>query len=212
MPFGLSDWDDAIQKIIEASTTRKLSIIVEKSMPFNLRDWIEDIIRYRNPQGLKFSVLSNPDFISQGTAVRELKDPKRVVIAKNHGHGEDVLRLQQLYPQYVPVERILIADDHKTVEMGKLWSSVYPAMTHTFGNVMPSICGSIGADSNDVRRNIGCADSESYMGASIGFGGPVIQDISYLKSVLHRDGLKLESDMLNQIIKLKEDKEKRRGL
>nr|XP_011459983.1 PREDICTED: UDP-glucose 6-dehydrogenase 4-like [Fragaria vesca subsp. vesca] len=217
--LDLTDWEFAIQKIIGASTTRK--IIVEKSMPFIPRNWTEEIIRYQNPLGLKFSVFSNPDFILQGTAVRDLRDPKRVVIARNHGHEEDVLRLKQLYSGYVPVKRIQIVDDHKTAALGKLWSSVYPAMMHTFGNVIPSICDSIGADSNDVERVIGCANSENYMDASIGFGGPVIQDISYLKSVLllHCNdcirpdrligGLKMESDLLNQIIKLNEEKKKR---
>lgn len=205
--LDLSDWDDGIQKIIEASTTGK--IIVEKSMPFNLHNWTEEIILHQNPRGLRFSVFSNPDFISQETAVQDLRDPKRVVIARNHGHGDDLLRLHQLYSRYVPVERILVVDDHKSGELGKIWISGYLAMMHTFRNVIPSICDALGADSNEVQRIVGCPDSANYMDASIGFGGPVIQDISYLKFVLHRSGFKLEAELINQIIKLNEDKKEK---
>lgn len=153
-------------------------IIVEKStIPVKTADAIKAIVT-ANSKGLKFEILSNPEFLAEGTAVADLLNPDRVLIGgeRNGGGDRAVQTLADVYARWVPRDRIITTNLWSS-ELSKLVANAFLAQRISSINSISALCEATGADVDEVARAIG-KDSRigpKFLKASVGYGGSCFQ-------------------------------------
>ena len=162
-------------------------IIVEKStIPVKTADTITSILA-SNTRGLKFQVLSNPEFLAEGTAVKDLMNPDRVLIGGERTPDGDkaVESLAGVYARWIPRDRIITTNLWSS-ELSKLVANAFLAQRISSINSISALCEATGADVDEVANAIG-KDSRigsKFLKASVGFGGSCFQkdilNLSYL--------------------------------
>jgi len=197
--------------IAEVSTTSK--IIVEKStIPVKTAEAIKEILA-SNTRGIKFSVLSNPEFLAEGTAVADLLNPDRVLIGgERTPEGEAAMKtLADIYATWVPRERIILTNLWSS-ELSKLVANAFLAQRISSINSISALCEATGADVDEVANAIG-KDSRigpKFLKASVGFGGSCFQkDILNLVYLCEHFGLPEVAAYWELVIKMN-DYQKRR--
>jgi UDPglucose 6-dehydrogenase len=147
-------------------------IVVNKStMPVGTGDWMTPALeRVRNGSGTGFRVVSNPEFLREGSAVDDFRHPDRVVLG---GADPDALeRVASLYRDLQP-EPTIIKTDINSSEMIKYASNAFLATKISFINEIASICERLGADVKEVARGMGLDRriSPEFLDAGVGYGG-----------------------------------------
>ncbi len=183
--------ESVARTIAEVATTPK--IIVEKStIPVKTAETIQQIIQ-ANGHGCTCQVLSNPEFLAEGTAVADLLNPDRVLIGGERTPEGDaaVETLVSVYARWVPRERIITTNLWSS-ELSKLVANAFLAQRISSINSISALCEATGADVDEVARAIG-KDSRigpKFLKASVGFGGSCFQkDILNLVYLCQRFGL-----------------------
>jgi len=183
--------ESVARTIAEVATGSK--IIVEKStIPVKTAETIKDILA-ANSRGCKFEVLSNPEFLAEGTAVADLLSPDRVLIGgERTPAGEAAMKtLADLYARWVPRDRIILTNLWSS-ELSKLVANAFLAQRISSINAISALCEATGADVDEVAGAIG-RDSRigpKFLKASVGFGGSCFQkDILNLVYLCEHFGL-----------------------
>jgi len=183
--------ESVARTIADVATTSK--IIVEKStIPVKTAEAIKAILA-ANTRGLKFSVLSNPEFLAEGTAVADLINPDRVLIGgEQTPDGQVALKtLVDVYAHWVPRDRIITTNLWSS-ELSKLVANAFLAQRISSINSISALCEATGADVDEVANAIG-KDSRigpKFLKASVGFGGSCFQkDILNLVYLCEHFGL-----------------------
>ena len=196
--------ESVARTIAEVATTPK--IIVEKStIPVKTAETIKDILA-ANTRGVKFEVLSNPEFLAEGTAVSDLLQPDRVLIGgERTPGGETAIRtLVEVYARWVPRERI-ITTNLWSAELSKLVANAFLAQRISSINSISALCEATGADVDEVANAIG-KDSRigpKFLKSSVGFGGSCFQkDILSLVYLCDRFGLPEVSAYWESVVKM----------
>lgn len=195
------------RQIARVSTSDK--IIVEKStLPVRTASTLKDILTHTG-NGVKFQILSNPEFLAEGTAVEDLFAPDRVLIGGDDQEAIDAL--VSVYAQWVPKDRILTTNLWSS-ELSKLTANAFLAQRVSSINALSEICEVTEADVSEVSRAIG-TDSRigaKFLKASVGFGGSCFQkDILNLVYIARSYGLQEVADYWEQVI-IMNDHQKRR--
>jgi len=145
-------------------------IIVNKStVPVGTGDWVAEIILERkNRQTPKFTVVSNPEFLREGSAVNDFMKPDRVVLG-----SMDREAAQKVADLYEALRAPIMITDLRTAEMIKYASNAFLATRISFINEMANICESLGADVREVARGMGMDKriGPSFLDAGLGWGG-----------------------------------------
>jgi UDPglucose 6-dehydrogenase len=144
-------------------------IIVNKStVPVGTGDWVADIIRRNQPQPIPFSVVSNPEFLREGSAIQDFLNPDRVVLGSLDREAAD--RVAQLH---LPLRAPIVVTDLRTAEMIKYASNAFLAARISFINEIASICEKLGADVKEVAIGMGYDRriGRAFLDAGIGWGG-----------------------------------------
>ncbi len=168
--------ESVARTIAEVATTPK--IIVEKStIPVKTAETIQQILA-ANAHGVKFQVLSNPEFLAEGTAIVDLFNPDRVLIGgERTPEGEAAMAtLVGVYARWVPRERIITTNLWSS-ELSKLVANAFLAQRISSINSISALCEATGADVDEVANAIG-KDSRigpKFLKASVGFGGSCFQ-------------------------------------
>jgi len=168
--------ESVARTIAEVADTDK--IIVEKStIPVKTAETIKDLLS-ANTKGCRFQVLSNPEFLAEGTAVADLFEPDRVLIGgERTPEGEAAIKtLASVYARWVPDDRI-IRTNLWSSELSKLVANAFLAQRISSINSISALCEATGADVDEVARAIG-RDSRigpKFLKASVGFGGSCFQ-------------------------------------
>jgi UDPglucose 6-dehydrogenase len=168
--------ESVARTIAEVATTPK--IIVEKStIPVKTAETIQQILQ-ANGRGAKCQVLSNPEFLAEGTAIVDLFNPDRVLIGgERTPEGEKAIEtLAGVYGRWVPQERI-IRTNLWSSELSKLVANAFLAQRISSINSISALCEATGADVDEVANAIG-KDSRigpKFLKASVGFGGSCFQ-------------------------------------
>ncbi|CAM2831209.1 UDP-glucose 6-dehydrogenase [Rariglobus hedericola] len=203
--------ESVARTIAEVSTTPK--IIVEKStIPVKTAETIQQILA-ANTSGAKFQVLSNPEFLAEGTAVPDLFNPDRVLIGGERTPEGDaaVETLVSVYARWVPRERIITTNLWSS-ELSKLVANAFLAQRISSINAISALCEATGADVDEVANAIG-KDSRigpKFLKASVGFGGSCFQkDILNLVYLCESFGLPEVAAYWNQVVSMN-DYQKRR--
>ncbi len=188
-------------------------IIVEKStIPVKTSETIKDIFA-ANGVGGNFQVLSNPEFLAEGTAVADLFSPDRVLIGgERTPEGEKAVEtLASVYARWVPRDRI-ITTNLWSAELSKLVANAFLAQRISSINSISALCEATGADVDEVSRAIG-RDSRvgpKFLKASVGFGGSCFQkDILNLVYLCEKFGLGDVAAYWESVVKMN-DWQKRR--
>ena len=153
-------------------------IIVEKStIPVKTAEAILTILRSNSTHG-DFQVLSNPEFLAEGTAIADLQQPDRILIGGERTPAVEVAlkKLVDVYARWVPRERILTTNLWSS-ELSKLVANAFLAQRISSTNSISALCEATGADIDEVANAIG-QDSRigsKFLKASVGFGGSCFQ-------------------------------------
>lgn len=188
-------------------------IVVEKStLPVRTAQAIKSIL-HNTGNGVKYQILSNPEFLAEGTAVQDLMAPDRVLIGGEQTEEglEAIQALVDIYATWVPIENILTTNLWSS-ELSKLTANAFLAQRVSSINAMSELCEVTGADVNEVANAIG-KDSRigpKFLKASVGFGGSCFQkDILNLVYIAKSYGLNEVADYWEQVI-IMNDYQKRR--
>ena len=183
-------------------------IIVEKStIPVKTAETIKDILA-ANGRGIRFQVLSNPEFLSEGTAVADLLDPDRVLIGgeRTPEGAAAMAALADIYARWVPRERIITTNLWSS-ELSKLVANAFLAQRISSINSISALCEATGADVDEVANAIG-RDSRigpKFLKASVGFGGSCFQkDILNLVYLCEHFGLPEVASFWEGVVRMNE--------
>lgn len=196
-----------------AKVAKQNKIVVEKStLPVRTAEAIKSILD-NTGNGVQFQILSNPEFLAEGTAVTDLLNPDRILIGGDTTpEGESAINaLVDVYANWVERDKILTTNVWSS-ELSKLTANAFLAQRISSINAMSELCEKTGADVSEVARAIGM-DSRigpKFLKASVGFGGSCFQkDILNLVYIAKSYGLNEVADYWEQVI-IMNDYQKRR--
>jgi len=213
--YGLGKGMAADLKYIElcarqiANVAKTDKIVVEKStLPVRTAEAIKNILE-NTGNGVRFQILSNPEFLAEGTAVQDLLSPDRVLIGGDSTieGNEAIQSLKEIYANWVPEDRNVWSS-----ELSKLTANAFLAQRVSSINAMSELCEKTGADVNEVARAIGMDSriGSKFLKSSVGFGGSCFQkDILNLVYIAKSYGLNEVADYWEQVI-IMNDHQKRR--
>ncbi|GIZ07419.1 UDP-glucose 6-dehydrogenase [Flavobacterium sp. UMI-01] len=196
-----------------ARVAKDNKIVVEKStLPVRTAEAIKSILD-NTGNGVQFQILSNPEFLAEGTAVTDLLYPDRILIGGDTTpEGQEAIQsLVDVYANWVDKDKILTTNVWSS-ELSKLTANAFLAQRISSINAMSELCEKTGADVNEVAKAIGM-DSRigpKFLKASVGFGGSCFQkDILNLVYIAKTYGLNEVADYWEQVI-IMNDHQKRR--
>ena len=196
--------ESAARMIADVSTGPK--IIVEKStIPVRTADTLLTILRSNSKNG-KFEVLSNPEFLAEGTAVADLENPDRILVGgeRTPAGEQAVAALVDIYARWVPREKIITTNLWSS-ELSKLVANAFLAQRISSINSISALCEATGADVDEVANAIG-KDSRigpKFLKASVGFGGSCFQkDILNLVYLCEHFGLPEVAAYWESVVKM----------
>jgi len=201
-------------------------VIVEKStVPVYTSEWIRKIILRNGINTETFDVASNPEFLREGTAVKDFLFPDRIVIGCDTERAAGVL--QEIYapladgsyyeradsiprPDRATIPAPIIITSTKSAELIKHASNAFLAMKISFINAVASVCESVGADVNQVVHGVG-TDSrigQRFLNPGIGYGGSCFpKDVMAFRSVARDSGYDFR--LLDEVMRINEDQRQR---
>lgn len=199
------------RQIARVATTDK--IVVEKStLPVRTAEALKSIL-HNTGNGVQFQILSNPEFLAEGTAVEDLMDPDRVLIGGDTTpEGEKAIQaLADIYAHWVKRERILTTNVWSS-ELSKLTANAFLAQRVSSINAISELCEKTEANVEEVARAIGM-DSRigpKFLKASVGFGGSCFQkDILNLVYIAKSYGLTEVADYWEQVVIMNDHQKQR---
>ena len=213
-PAGLAAdlqyWELAARQILEHAESSK--IVIEKStLPVKTAQAMERILMSRN-DGIHFDVLSNPEFLAEGTAIRDLVNPDRVLIGSRINERGLKARdtLVEIYANWVPASGS--SPPTSGAASSKLASNFFLAQRISTINAMSAVCEKTGADVSEVAGIVGM-DSRigpKFLNASVGFGGSCFKkDILNLVYLCRVEGLEEVANYLEGVVRINEYQKER---
>jgi UDPglucose 6-dehydrogenase len=202
MAADLQHWEKTARQILEFSESSK--IVIEKStLPVKTALAMERILNCRE-NDIFFDVLSNPEFLAEGTAVRDLEEPDRILIGSRETDRGLQARetLIDIYANWVPRKKIITSNIWSS-ELSKLVSNAFLAQRISSINAISALCEKAEADVTEVARAVGM-DSRigpKFLNASIGFGGSCFKkDILNLVYLCRHYGLDEVADYWESVV------------
>ncbi|CAG5939429.1 unnamed protein product [Menidia menidia] len=218
--YGMGKGRAADLKFIEACARRIVEvsdgykIVTEKStVPVRAAESIRRIFDANTKPSLNLHVLSNPEFLAEGTAVRDLKEPDRVLIGGDEtDEGQRAIRaLCAVYEHWVPKARIITTNTWSS-ELSKLAANAFLAQRISSINSISALCEATGADVEEVAKAIGMDQriGSKFLKASVGFGGSCFQkDVLNLVYLCEALNLPEVASYWQQVIDMNEYQRKR---
>jgi len=164
---NLAHVDAATEDI--ARRMHRPTIIVNKStVPIGTGDWVAKIVRDIRGDGVEFAVVSNPEFLREGSGVHDFMNPDRIVLGSTSREAAE-----KVAEIYYPLQALTIITDLRTAEMIKYASNAFLATKISFINEIASVCEALGADVKEVARGMGSDNriAPHFLGSGIGWGG-----------------------------------------
>ncbi len=161
----------AVEAVAEtvAKSIDSYTVIVDKStVPVETGEWVSRTVQRFNKSGTAYDVVSNPEFLSEGSAVKDFLHPDRVVLGVSSKRAEAVMRAV-----YAPLRAAVLVTDVKSAELIKHASNSFLAAKISYINAVSELCEKVGADVKLVARGMGLDRriGPMFLNAGIGFGG-----------------------------------------
>lgn len=153
---------------IATTMTTPLIIINKSTVPVGTGDWVADIVSHTQPTPINFAVVSNPEFLREGSAITDFLNPDRVVLGSlDKDAAEKVARL------HLALRAPIVVTDLRTAEMIKYASNAFLATRISFINEIAGICEQLGADVKEVAAGMGYDKriGRYFLDAGLGYGG-----------------------------------------
>ncbi|HCE43762.1 MAG TPA: nucleotide sugar dehydrogenase [Lentisphaeria bacterium] len=207
----LQYWEKTARAIVEHAEDNK--IVIEKStLPLRAAEAMHRIL-HSNTKGLDFDVISNPEFMAEGTAIDDMQNPDRVLIGgmETASGRKAVERIVEIYAHWVPRERILSTNVWSS-ELSKLVANAMLAQRISSINSISALCEKTDANINEVAKAVGM-DSRigpKFLKASVGFGGSCFKkDILNLVYLCEYYGLPEVAAYWEEVVKINDFQERR---
>jgi UDPglucose 6-dehydrogenase len=207
----LQYWEKTAQQILENSEGPK--IIVEKStLPVKTAQAMERILKV-NKNGAQFEVVSNPEFLAEGTAIQDLLEPDRVLIGSHQTESgvKAAEEIVKIYSRWVPKEKIITTNLWSS-ELSKLVANAFLAQRISSINSISALCEKTDADISEISFAIGSDRriGPKFLNASVGFGGSCFKkDILNLVYIAESYGLSEVADYWSMVLKINEYQQER---
>jgi UDPglucose 6-dehydrogenase len=158
----------AAAKSIAKAMDHPLIIVNKSTVPIGTRDWVADIVQRYQPEPIEFSVVSNPEFLREGSAIGDFMFPDRIVLG-----SLDPDAAGQVAQLYLSLRAPIMITDLRTAEMIKYASNAFLAARVSFINEISSMCEALGADVKEVAVGMGYDKriGPYFLDAGIGYGG-----------------------------------------
>jgi UDPglucose 6-dehydrogenase len=211
MASDLQYWEKTAHEIVAHADGPK--IIVEKStLPVRTAEAMERILQ-ENRKGIGFEVVSNPEFLSEGSAVRDLLQPDRVLIgSRQTDSGTRAARaIADIFACWVDPGRI-ITTNLWSAELSKLVANAFLAQRISSINAVSALCEKTGADVGEISFAVGSDRriGPHFLNASIGFGGSCFKkDILNLVYISRSYGLNEVADYWEAVVRMNEYQQER---
>ena len=162
------DYIRAAAETLAAHLHEHTVIINKSTVPIGTGDWVSDIVKRHQAPNSSFDVVSNPEFLREGSAVLDFLSPDRVVLGSTNP-----LAAEKVASLYLTLKAPIIMTDLRTAEMIKYASNAFLATRISFINEMSHICEQLGADVKQVAVGMGYDKriGHSFLDAGLGFGG-----------------------------------------
>ena len=189
-----------------AKYSKSDKIVIEKStLPVRTAEKIKEILE-KNSNGIQFEILSNPEFLAEGTAIQDLFKSDRVLIGgDNTKSGQRAVKaLSKIYNRWIPKSKILTTNVWSS-ELSKLASNAMLAQRISSINSLSALCEKTGADINEISTAIGMDHriGPHFLRASVAFGGSCFQkDILNLAYLCKFYGLDEVAEYWHQVVKI----------
>jgi len=200
----LQYWEKTARQILQNSNSSK--IVVEKStLPVRTAEAMERILN-ANDKEIFFDVLSNPEFLAEGTAVEDMENPDRVLIGgRETASGQEAVQaLVDIYAKWIPEDRIITTNLWSS-ELSKLVANAFLAQRISSINAIANLCEKTEADVSEVANAIGSDQriGSRFLYASVGFGGSCFKkDILNLVYLCEFYGLPEVAEYWEQVVKM----------
>ncbi|MFA5159135.1 MAG: UDP-glucose/GDP-mannose dehydrogenase family protein [Candidatus Omnitrophota bacterium] len=174
-----------------ATHLRQYCLIVEKStVPVETGEWVQQTIKRHIKKDMHFDVASNPEFLREGSAIRDFLQPDRIVIGVSSDRAEKIFRML-----YSPLKAPMIVTDIKSAELIKHAANSFLATKISFTNAVSRICDAVGADIEKVALGMGLdvRIGKQFLKAGVGFGGSCFpKDVSAFLHISEKLGARFE--------------------
>jgi len=206
----LQYWEKTARQILEHAQSDK--IVIEKcTLPVRTAAAMAAILG--QSEKYHFEVLSNPEFLAEGTAIADLENPDRVLIggARTPSGEAAVKELIDIYTAWVPREKILTANVWSS-ELSKLAANAFLAQRVSSVNALTELCEATEADIDEVARAVGFDSriGSKFLKAGIGFGGSCFKkDILNLVYLCEHYGLRQAADYWRQVVEMNDHQQNR---
>jgi UDPglucose 6-dehydrogenase len=181
-------------------------VINKSTVPVGTGDWVADVIRRRRgSRTLQFSVVSNPEFLREGSAINDFMNPDRVVLG-----SEDRAAANQVAEIYQPLRCTIIITDVRTAEMIKYASNAFLATRISFINEIGNICEELGADVREVALGMGYDKriGHAFLDAGLGWGGSCFpKDVKALEHMAVLNGT--QPQLLQAVMEINRNQRRR---
>ncbi len=210
MAADLQYWEKTARQILQYSKSSK--IVIEKStLPVKTAQAMENILR--NTHSVSFEILSNPEFLAEGSAVKDLENPDRILIGSQETERGLKARetLMEIYANWVPREKIITSNIWSS-ELSKIVSNAFLAQRISSINAISALCEKTDADIAEVSRAVGMDSriGSKFLNASVGFGGSCFKkDILNLVYLCRHYGLNEVADYWESVVKINQYQQER---
>jgi len=188
-----------------AETIEKYTVIVEKStVPVETGEKVKQTIKLYNKKNIPFDVVSNPEFLREGSAVEDFMNPDRVVIGADSKKAINIMK-----EIYEPLNALMIVTDIKSAEIIKHASNSFLATKISFINAIANVCEKSGADIEKVAIGMGTDRriGRNFLNAGIGYGGSCFpKDASAFIKISEKFGYDFE--LMKAVEKINKDQRK----
>ncbi len=185
---------EMVAELLNTLDIREPRIVVNKStVPVGTADRVADIFRRLAPDRT-VSVVSNPEFLSQGIAVDDFMKPNRVVIGTTDPYAEEVMR--NLYEPFVGSDAPILVFDVRSAEIAKYAANALLATKISFMNDLSTYCEVVGANIESVRASLAADEriGRNFLHAGLGFGGSCFpKDVKAIAHAARKAGTPLET-------------------
>jgi len=203
----LQYWEKTSRDILQNSRKPGVIVVEKSTLPVRTAEAMARILESGNST-TRFSVVSNPEFLAEGTAIQDLVNPDRVLIGgeENENGHKAAKTVAELYTHWVPRERILLTSVWSS-ELSKLVANAMLAQRISSVNSISALCERTEADITEVSRAIGMDTriGAKFLQASVGFGGSCFRkDILHLSYLCEYYGLPEVADYWASVVRINE--------
>ena len=203
----LQYWEKTSRDILQNSRKPEVIVVEKSTLPVRTAEAMARILESGNST-TRFSVVSNPEFLAEGTAIQDLVNPDRVLIGgeENENGHKAAKTVAELYAHWVPRERILLTSVWSS-ELSKLVANAMLAQRISSVNSISALCERTEADITEVSKAIGMDTriGTKFLQASVGFGGSCFRkDILHLSYLCEYYGLPEVADYWASVVRINE--------